>query len=227
MSYRAAALSLVTLATISAVPLAAQGHASDFGIAVRAGTLGIGGEISKLLVSHVGVRVGVNYFKLTDKGVDLGGDNGDVKVDLEAKLQAITGLIDLYPSPRGSFHFTGGITSTPAKVSGTGAGSSYTFNSHSYTGAQVGTLTAEVKFPSTMPYVGIGFGTAASDHGGLSFVLDLGVAIGKPALSFSGSNVTAGSTLDNDMKAEAASKQSDLNKIPGYPQLAIGFMFRF
>src|SRR5207302_10190821 len=37
-------------------------HGADVGVALRAGTLGVGVEVYKWLVNHVGARVGVNYF---------------------------------------------------------------------------------------------------------------------------------------------------------------------
>ena len=219
----AAALLAVQTAPTFAQSSGSQSHGSDIGIAVRAGTLGVGGEISKLLNSHIGLRVGANYFTLTDNGQKL----GDSKFNLKAEMRAFSALLDLYLKPRGSFHLTAGMVTKPVKISGTGVGSSYSFNGHDYTSSQAGTLTVGAVYPSTMPYAGIGIGTAASSHGGLSFVFDLGVAIGKPTFSLTGSNVTNGSTLDTDLKAEVAKRQTDADKLPGYPVLAIGFMYRF
>jgi len=88
-------------------------------------------------------------------------------------------------------------------------------------------VTIAAEYGSALPYVGIGFGTAASSHGGLSFVFDLGVAIGKPTFTLTAANATSGSALDTDLKAEAVKRQDDVSKVPGYPVLAIGFMYRF
>ena len=220
----------VVMVAVAGAPLGAQKsddshHGSDVGIALRAGTLGIGGEISKLLVSHVGARVGFGYFSVSKNGTDFGDNN---TIDFKAELKAFTALLDLYPGARGAFHLTGGLMTTPAKVTGTGSGGSYSFNNVNYTQAQVGILTAEAKFPSALPYVGLGFGTAASDHGGLSFVLDLGIGIGKPTLSMNASNAPAGSALANNIAIEVAKQQADKgDKIPGWPVFAIGFMYRF
>jgi hypothetical protein len=229
MSARSVSLSVAAvLLSIQVTSLIAQGkgsqsHGSDIGIAVRAGTIGIGGEVSKLLTSHVGARVGLNFYTLNDNGQSIGDNTFDVK----AELHAFSALIDLYPGSRGSFHLTGGLMTTPAKITGVGSGSSYTFNGTSYTASQVGTLTVAAAYGSTLPYVGLGFGTAASSHGGLAFVFDLGFAIGKPALTMSGSNAPSGGAVDANIQAEVAKHQTDINKIPGFPVLAIGFMYRF
>ena len=227
MSFRTATIAIVALVSIHATPTVAQAggksHGSDIGIAVRAGTIGVGGEVSKLLTSHVGARVGLNFYTLTDNGQDL----GDNKFDIKAELHAFSALIDLYPGARGSFHVTGGLMTTPAKITGTGLGTSYKFNGNPYTSSTLGAVTVTAQYGSTLPYVGIGFGTAASSHSGLAFVFDLGFAIGKPTLAINGSSVTAGSAADTDIKAEVAKHQSDVNKIPGYPVLALGLMYRF
>ena len=229
MSIRSVSISVaVALLAVQAPSMVAQAkssqsHASDIGIAVRAGTIGIGGEVSKLLTSHVGARVGLNFYTLNDNGQKIGDNTFDVK----AELHAFSALVDLYPGSRGSFHLTGGLMTTPAKVTGVGNGSSYSFNGASYTASQVGTLTVAAQYGSTLPYVGLGFGTAASSHGGLAFAFDLGFAIGKPTLTMSGSNAPSGGAVDANIQAEVAKHQTDVNKIPGYPVLAIGFMYRF
>ena len=200
-------------------------HGSDLGISLRAGTLGGGIELSKLLVSHVGIRVGANYFSLNRDSLTSKG----VSYDAKLKMQAFEGLLDLYPSPRGSFHLTAGVMSDPLKITGSGKsqGGTFKFNGNTYTAAQVGTLTAEAKFASALPYVGLGFGTPASKHGHVSFVFDLGAAIGKPTVSLVSSNATAGSQLQTDLNAQIATTQTSANKLKAYPVLALGLMIKF
>jgi hypothetical protein len=200
-------------------------HGSDFGVSLRAGTLGAGIEVSKLLVSHVGIRVGANYFSLNKDSLTA----KNVSYSAKLKLQAFTGLLDLYPSPRGSFHLSAGVISDPLKITGTGipTGGNFTINGNTYTPAQVGTLTAEAKFKSALPYVGLGFGTPASKHGHVSFVFDLGAAIGKPTVTLVSSNATAGSQLQTDLNAQIATTQTSANKLKAYPVLALGLMIKF
>ena len=211
------------------LPLSAQQapndhSASDFGIGVRAGTAGIGVVLSKLLTSHLGIRVDGNFFSVNVNGKK----QSDVTYDAKLKMQGFSGLLDLYPGARGSFHLTGGVMSNPAKITGTGvsSGGNYTINNHPYTSAEVGTLTATGQWGSVLPYVGLGFGTPASKHGGLSFTFDLGLAIGKPTVALT-ANGTGGAPLQSDLKTQAATTQNDLNKVPGYPVLALGLMYRF
>ncbi len=213
--------------TVAAQGSTGQGgqRSSDAAIGVRAGLLGIGGEVSKLLTSHVGVRVGVNTFSATLNAKE----QSNITYNGKVKLQSFTALLDLYPSPRGSFHLTGGLITRPLKVTLTGVptGGTFDINSHPYTAAAVGTLTGTGEYGSAMPYVGIGVGTAASKHGGLAFVFDLGTAIGKPTISLTASGAANNAQLQSDLAAQIASTQKDLDKVPVYPVLSIGLMYRF
>jgi hypothetical protein len=121
------------------------------------------------------------------------------------------------------------VISDPLKITGTGkpTGGTFKINGTNYTPAQTGALTAEAKFKSALPYVGLGIGTAASKHGGVGFVFDLGAAIGKPTVTLTAANATSGSQLQNDLNAQIATTQTSANKLKAYPVLALGLMIKF
>lgn len=226
------ALILLLVAAAGAVPASAAGNKatasqrhSDAAIGLRVGSPGYGIELSKLLTPHVGARVGGNYFKLSKSRTQ-----SDIRYDATLKLQGVTALIDLFPSPRGSFHLTGGIMTNPAKVTGTGvpdAGGTFTINGDSYTAAQVGTLNAEVKFPNSSPYAGFGFGTPARDGGALGFTFDLGAAIGKPKVALTATGAASDPTLAADLKAQQDKTEKDVQKLKVFPVLQLGLAYRF
>ncbi|HXW96754.1 MAG TPA: hypothetical protein VEI47_04150 [Gemmatimonadales bacterium] len=223
----------VLLGPLAPARLAAQagnqssggGHV-DASIALRIGTLGFGLEVSKLLMGHLGVRVGGNYLKASATK-----DQSNVTYDATLKLQAFTALLDLYPGNRGSFHFTGGIMTNPAKVTATGkpsGGGTFDLNGTTYTSAQVGTLTGEVKFPSVMPYAGIGFGTPAKDGSAFVFLFDLGAAIGKATVALGATGAAASPALAADLQAQQTKTQNDVQKYAKvYPVLSFGLGYRF
>ncbi len=200
-------------------------RASDVAIGVRAGTLGLGVEVSKLLVSHVGLRVGGDFASFTLKNQK----QTDISYDVKLKWQAFSALLDFYPAARGSFHLTGGLITNPVKITGTGlpTATGFDLNGHTYMASQVGTLAGTGKFGSVLPYVGFGVGTAASNHGGLGFVFDLGAAIGKPTISLTASGAANNAQLQSDLNAQIASTQKDLDKVPLYPVLSLGLIYRF
>ncbi|MCA9769702.1 MAG: hypothetical protein KC485_12860, partial [Gemmatimonadetes bacterium] len=97
-----------------------------------------------------------------------------------------------------------------------------------YTAAEVGTVRGDVRWPGTLPYVGIGWGTPASRGGGIGFVFDLGVGIGAPTLGLSASSAVPGSTLAADVEAERRDIQDDIDRyLKVYPVLSLGLALRF
>ncbi len=218
------ARSIALLALIAPLaPLAAQqgaSHGSDMSIGVRAGTLGIGPEISKLVTSHVGLRVGINFFSESHTF-----NQSNANVDATLKLKAFTGLLDLYPGARGSFHLSAGVITNPVTVTGSGTPSgNITINNTQYTPGQVGTMTLTGEWPSASPYVGLGFGTPAASHAALHLVFDIGAAIGKPNITLTSTGAASNATLQSDLAAQVSTIQ---NKVPVYPVVALGLVVRF
>lgn len=208
--------------TLLALPLSAQ---ADVFVAGRASTLGFGLEVAKLLTPHIGVRGGAYRFSRT-----INRSESDVEFDADIKLKGMAGMVDLYLSPRGSFHLTGGIMGAPAEIDATGrpTGGTYTFDGTEYTAAQVGTVTGTGRWPKTMPYAGLGWGTPASNKGGITMLLDLGVGIGKPTVGLSASAASPGSALAQDVEAERLKIQDDVNKyLKVYPVVSFGLAIRF
>lgn len=208
--------------TLLALPLSAQ---ADLMIAGRASTLGFGLEVAKLLTPNIGIRGGAYRFTQS-----MDRTESDVEFDADFKFKGMAGLVDLYLSPRGSFHFTGGIMSAPVEIDATGrpTGGTYTFDGTEYSSAQVGTVTGTGRWPKTMPYAGLGWGTPASKKGGLTMLLDLGVGIGKPTVGLNASAATPGSALAQDVEAERVKIQADVNKyLKVYPVVSFGLALRF
>jgi len=200
-------------------------HHTDAAIGLRFGTPGIGLEASKLLLPHLGARVGANYFKLTRTQ-----SKSDISYDASLKLQGVTALIDLFPAKRGSFHLSGGLMTNPLKVTGTGkpsAGGTFTINSNTYTSAEVGTLIAVAKYPSASPYLGLGIGTPARGHSALGFTFDLGAAIGKPKVTLTATGAASNPSLAADLKAQQDKTQKDVQKLKVFPVLQLGMAYRF
>ncbi len=221
---RLALLGLCSLLPAALFAQAEGAHGADLSLAVRFGTLGIGGEISKLLTPHVGIRAGGNYFSYNKNF-----NNNNVSYDASLKFEAFSGLLDLYPASRGAFHFTAGLMTRPITLTGSGVPSngSFDINQHTYTTGQVGTLTETAQWGSALPYVGLGFGTPASKSAGLGFLFDLGVGIGKPTVTLTATGAGSNAQLNSDLNAQIAKQQKDANNIPVYPVMSLGLAYRF
>ena len=218
----------------AAAPLAAQGpaagsatHGIDAAVAVRLGTLGLGFELGKQLLDHISARVGANFGSYNKNGKE----HSDLTYDVHLKLKAAEFLVDLAPRRRGNFHFTVGLLTNPVSLKANGvptAAGMFTINHHDYTSAQVGTLSAEAKFPGASPYFGLGFGTPARKGGRVKFLFDLGASIGTAKLSLSATGAQSTPGLQTDLDAERDKTQDDLDKYAKiYPVLAFGLAVHF
>jgi hypothetical protein len=221
-------LALALPLALAGTPLRAQKgqepHYADVSVGLRFGTTGLGLEVGKLLTSHLAVRVGANYFKFSATK-----DQSDVTYNADLKMQSFSALLDLFPGSRGGFHLTAGLMTNPVTITGTGqpSGSTYEINGVSYTAAQVGTLTAVAKFPSTSPYVGIGFGTPARNHA-FEFLFDLGAVIGQPTITMSATGAAANAALTGDIQSQVATTQADVRKyMKVWPVVSFGLAYRF
>lgn len=230
MRYPPCLLPCAAVLLSAAVPIAgtaqdpsAPARHTDLGIGLRVGTPGFGLEVAKLVSSHLAARVGVNYFKLSTSKTQ-----SDISYDATLKLQGVSAVLDLYPGRRGSFHFTGGLMTNPARVTATGqpTGGTFKINGNTYTSAQVGTLTGIGKFPGVAPYLGLGFGTPAR-KARLAFLFDLGAAIGKAKITLNATGATSNPQLASDLRAQQDTTQRDIDKYAKvYPVLSFGLAYR-
>ncbi|HKV51326.1 MAG TPA: hypothetical protein VJO52_09015 [Gemmatimonadaceae bacterium] len=219
--------SLTAVAAQAASPSPNASHSGpDFALAFRSSLLGFGLEANKLIVGHLGARVGFSYFKFNANHTQ-----SDITYSASIKVSSFQALADIYPASRKSFHLTGGIITNPLTVSGTGLTTSGSFkiNGHSYTADEVGTLSAAGKFPSVSPYVGLGFGTPARGNGShLAFLFDIGAALGQPTISLAATGAATNEQLASDLQAQTATTQHDVRKYAKvFPVLSFGIGYRF
>ncbi len=197
---------------------------ADLSVAARVATTGFGVEVAKLLSGHLVARAGGGLYSWSTTR-----SQSDIRYAASLKVHSFQVLFDLSPGWRSSFHFTAGVASNPLTITGSGqpsAAGTFNINGTEYTTSQVGTLTAEGKFPSALPYLGLGLGTPANDHRALKLVFDLGAIIGEPAISLTSSAAAPNSQLASDLQAQAARTQHDLRKfLKAYPVISLGLAF--
>ncbi|MBL8347054.1 MAG: hypothetical protein JNN03_16565 [Rubrivivax sp.] len=146
----------------------------------------------------------------------------------QAKLKANRGavLVDLYPFA-GGFRVTLGATSNQYKLTldASGAGTTINVGGTNYVLGPGDGLGVEVKFPSTTPYVGFGWGHQAAS--GLRFSLDIGASIGKAKVAVTPRGQLAQPAAQADVDRETAELRDGVGKVKALPQLsfAIGYSF--
>jgi len=203
--------------------LTATARADDLALSVKAGTLGVGAEITANIVPMVlNGRVQINGFRYNTSVTKT-----NVHYDAKMKLFSVGALADFYPFA-GKFRLTGGFYYNGNKLDITGVpnASTFTFNGTTYTSAQVGTVNGTMDFNNFAPYLGIGWGDAVASGSPLGFNVDLGVMYqGKPKTSISTSKTVAGLTAD--IAAEKARLDNSVKNFKFYPVAAIGISWKF
>jgi hypothetical protein len=196
---------------------------AGIGIAGRAGTLGIGVEVTQSLVPMLNVRGGLNWFNYSFDGNESG-----VNYNIDLKLKSFTAMLDFHPIPLMGFRLTGGIVfnsngleMVSDQISGT-----IEVGGQQYPTGDVGNLVGNVDFKSTAPYFGIGWGNAANSRIGLA--IDLGIALqGSPQVELSATGVLASDqTFRSSMNREVQELEDEISGFKYYPVISIGLSFK-
>ena len=208
----------------AATPAPSLAHTA---ISLMAGSLGLGLEANHLLTSRLGVRLG-GYMA----GFSYEGSQAGQAIGMAMHLRNALAALDLYPFGGSGFHLSGGALLSGSSIRGStvsGPDASYTFNHHDYTGADVGTLTLDLRLPRSAPYVGIGFGRPSHSGVGLHFGgAGLGLAFGRAAVVMQASRGGGNPQLASDLRSDEAVIQRSVDKVPFYPVVSIlGFSVRF
>lgn len=221
-----------TIVPVSVLALAlfsATSASAAVGVTLKAGTLGVGADLTVGIHERVGARVNFNSFNYSiDVNVDEdsnGGGGG--KITPALKLQTIGALLDVHPFA-GGFRISAGLYSNKNKLDLTADTSeSVEVNNRDYFLSDIG---GSVSFKSTAPYVGLGYGNAAGKDGHWHFAFDLGVLFqGSPKVSLhaQANDPRLQKQLDADIAAETLNIEDDIKAFNLWPVLSIGVSYRF
>jgi len=206
-------------ALAAAVSITAPAHGQDVGVAAHVGTLGLGADAALSLRDDLSLRASANFFPF-----DVNFDASDIDYDLDLPSPQFLLLADFYPA--GQFRLSGGLMISAsdfdltAKLDGP-----VEIGETTYTPAEIGSLTGTLSTWDVAPYVGIGFGNPTASRVG--FFLDLGVAFhGNPDVSARADGPVASLPgFQQDLDAEVAEIQDDVENIIVYPVLSVGISF--
>ena len=133
---------------------------------------------------------------------------------------------DWYPFA-GSFRFSLGATANQFKLNldASGAGSTVNVGGTNYVLGPADGLSVDIKYPSTTPYAGFGWGHQADS--GLRFSFDLGASIGKAKVTVTPRGQLAQPAAQADVDRDTAELRDGVGKVKALPQLsfAIGYSF--
>ncbi|TDM05845.1 MAG: hypothetical protein C4K60_14195 [Ideonella sp. MAG2] len=128
----------------------------------------------------------------------------------------------------GGFRLTGGVTFNDTKFNLTalGDGSPIKIGNTSYTTTTADRFVANIKFPSTSPYIGIGWGHKMGNTG-WGFVADLGASIGKATVTTRVEGPLLNQVSQADIDRETQELRDGVGKVRALPQLSVGVSYQF
>jgi len=217
---KAALLALVL--TYSAVTNA------DFGIGVKAGTLGIGLEGRWSPLPWFDLRVGANKYDYDISGLQAGIDY-DATLALDTYF--LTGNLNFPASP---FRVTAGVFSNGNELhmlSRDTAGAVFDIGGTAFTSADVGALQSVTSFDGTAPYLGVGFDFEAFGTVGLN--LDFGVLWqGEPSVTLNATGLAAApaqvqALLVPALEVERLQLENEVSNYKAWPVISLSIIYNF
>ncbi len=222
---------LIFLASaVAGAMLAASAARAESPISVEAhvGSAGIGLQVQGKINDYIGVHLGGDWFGFRHAvNADEVRYTGDV-------LWATASLgIDIHPMKNGFFLGGGGYFGTRKFRLDATPSRSFTYNGVTLTPDQIGRLHGEAKLEASAPYVGIGWDTLHTSHGGFGWKVLAG-AVFSPRADVS-LNLTgpAGNTVDAQpavqayLQSQEAGVRRGLGIMRAYPLIQIGAGWRF
>lgn len=208
---------------LSLVLLSGSALAQGVGVYGVVGTGGLGVGLNLPVGPAVGLRGELASLTESDTYTE---DQITYKGDYKLKGNGL--FVDFRPF-LGSFRLVGGATfgGTSASLLAQASNGSVTINGQRFD-ATGNSLRADIKYPSTMPYFGIGWGHGRHDEPGMTFAFDLGVSVGKPKVHLTGSGgLMAQSGASAAIAAEERKVQDDLNDAKVLPvvKFSVGYQF--
>ncbi len=224
--------------TICLMLFSVPASALDLGVGAKAGLNGVGLDFSVGLTKNLNLRLGVASVDIEgeDETVTIGDDGfeGDVDAELDFDYGSNAILIDWHPFG-GGFRLSAGMfrNTGAADLSGT-LQSTVVIDGDTLAPSDInGDIGGEVKLAdSFQPYLGVGWGRGAGGEGGLSFSVDLGVALLDPEVELeaevnAGGNFADQDELDQTLRDAESDAEDELDDLEFWPVLAIGVNYAF
>jgi hypothetical protein len=220
--------SLTLLLFLASLPISLAGEKEDaqgrgWAIDAKAGTLGIGADVSRSIIPRVlNLRVGASFFSysadLTEKGIDYSA---------KLKLGAVPIAVDVFPF-KNWFRLGGGVVVNFTEVKGTGnsSGGTITIGDQQYPTQDIGEVNAKVKVNRASPYFGIGFNNPIKRSGRFGFFTDFGMLYhGTPSASLTTTRSVSG--LQTEIDKEVQDINQDIRDYKLFPVIQFGLSIRF
>lgn len=223
MKYRILASALAALALLTCGTAAA-----DFGVGLKAGTLGLGIEGRWKALPWLDVRLGLNGYDYDDSGSQAG-----INYDATFSLDTIyaTGNLRFPLSP---FRVTAGLFANGNEfrmASKDTGGASLSIGNGTFSAADVGTLRSVTSFSSTAPYLGVGYDFEVFGKVGLN--LDFGVLWqDEPTVTLEATGLESApsavqASLITALETERLELEDEMSDFKAWPVVSLAFIYNF
>ena len=210
---------LVGLVMLLAAPSQAD---ENFGLGLKAGTLGAGIEATWRPLPYIDVRVGTNQYDFDDSG-----ERAGVNYDAELGLDTVYGTAN-FRFPLSPFRVTAGVFSNGNELTLTSDETgTFDIGGTTYNASDVGTVTSVTSFGSTSPYVGFGYDFTVFGKVGLIF--DVGVLWqGDPEVAITADGLLATQpAFQQSLEAERLELEDEISDYKAWPVVSLGFVVNF
>lgn len=158
--------------------------------------------------------------------VNRDGNQDGVNYTGSIKASRVGAFADWFPLG-GSFRLVGGLTFNDVKADFNAIGSGTATINGNTVNMSGETYNVRLKFPTTTPYLGIGFGHQKSDVKGWGFYGDLGVMIGTFNIDTTTSLVSSGKATQADVDAQSQKFRDALGGLSVLPSASVGLLYRY
>ena len=213
------------LALVLSFPPAAN---ADFGVGVKAGTLGVGVEGRWSPLPWLDLRLGANRYDYDVTGAQAG-------IDYDATLALDTYfLTGNFRFPLSPFRITAGAYSNGNELqmmSQDTLGTDFNIGGIPFSSGDVGALQSVTSFDGTAPYLGAGFDFEVFGKVGLNF--DFGVLWqGEPSVSLIATGLETAppqvqALLVPALEAERLELEDEVSDYKAWPVLSLSFVYNF
>ena len=195
---------------------------SNFGIGVKAGTLGVGIEGRWQPLPYVDFRLGTNVYEYEDNG-----DQADINYDGTLSLDTVY-LTANFHFPASPFRISAGAAANGNEVLlESGENEGFNIGGIDYPADAVGELSSVTSFSSTSPYLGIGYDFEMFGKAGLNF--DLGVLWqGDPVVTLEATGLAVGDPVfDAALELERQELEDEMSNLKAWPVISLSFVYNF
>lgn len=214
---RAGAVAALTL-------LAATAQAErNFGVGIKAGTLGAGIEGTWRPLPYMDLRIGGNLYEYEDDGGQA-GINYDATLNLETFYGTVNFRVPLSPLRLTAGAFANG---NELDLVSRNAAAVIEIGGTPYPADAVGTLSSRTTFAGTAPYLGMGLDFGLFGRVGMN--LDFGVLWqGEPEVTLAADGALASDpAFQQSLELERLELEDEAGKLKAWPVVSVGFLVNF